>query len=110
MTKKLYEIKTYEGEFNYKERNEIVTGCAVNIDCSDPETLERFETLEEAKEAFKKYETVINGGYSGVAWVKEYWIEENVYDEDDEFVEGGDVIDVTELPYNPFQEEDEGNE
>ena len=106
---KKYEIIKTEKEFTYKERNDIETGCTTY---EDPEILASFETLDEAKEALKKYETETwigsSAHYNSLATIAEYSIQENEYDEDGEWISGGDVWDTTELPSNPF--DDAGDE
>ena len=101
---KKYEIiKTYN-EFTYRERERVKTGCTLWE--NNYEVLESFKTLDEAKEALQKYKTDVWEGsaYGGgsLAVITEYSIQENEYDEDGEWYAGGDVNDITELPYNPW--------
>ena len=62
--------------------------------------MEKFDTLEEAKKELKRYKTTIKeaSGNNGIFYVvTEYCIEENEYDEDDEWVAGGDVWEYSEM-------------
>ena len=76
--KKFEIIKTYN-EFTYKEREKVETGCTLYE--NDYEVLESFDTLDEAKEALKKYKTDVWKGsaYHGgsLAVITEYSIQEN---------------------------------
>ena len=96
MTK--YEIVMKRTEISFKDRKNIKEGCT--SDAQDPEQIKSFDTLEEAREVLKKYETSIrklsNHSLSYYK-VEEYMIEENEYDEDGEFISGGDIWGVTKM-------------
>lgn len=55
-----------------------------------PEILASYDTLKEAKEALKDYTSEIRD-MSGYNLITEYYIEENAYDEEGEWISGGDV-------------------
>ena len=100
---KKYEIVMKRAEIYYKERAKIKEGCT--MDCQEPETITSFETLEEAKEELKKYQTSIRElSNHGMMYflIEEYMVVENEYDEDGEWMAGGDVWAIT-----PMQEQDE---
>lgn len=56
----------------------------------EPERLGEFESLEKAEEELAKYETEISES-GGLFSVTEYMIQENEYDDEDEWIDGGDV-------------------
>lgn len=85
---KKYEIMKNSAEFNWKHRKEITTGCT--MDDVEPEKIGEFEELEEAEEELKKHKTEISES-GGLFSVTEYMIQENEYDEDGEWISGGDV-------------------
>ena len=85
---KKYELKKCSAEFTWKERKEIKEGCTMYD--VEPEKLGEFETLEKAEEELAKYKTEISDS-GGLFSVTEYMIQENEYDEDGEWIDGGDV-------------------
>ena len=100
---KKYEIVMKRAEISWKNRKSVKEGCT--MDCQEPEVIKSFETLEEAKEEFKKYQTSIRElSNHGMTYflIEEYMVEENEYDEDGEWMAGGDVWAIT-----PMQEQDE---
>lgn len=97
---KKYRIDKRMSEINYKNREDIRPGCT--CDDPEPEKVEEYETLEEAQEALKKYESSIYKFSSPIGTmyeVTEYAIQEIEYeDEDDEDSElYGDVYDFSEM-------------
>ena len=86
--KKKYELKKCSAEFTWKERKEIKEGCTMYD--VEPERLGEFESLEKAEEELTKYETEISES-GGLFSVTEYMIQENEYDDEDEWIDGGDV-------------------
>ena len=91
---KKYEIMKNSAEFNWKHRKEITTGCTV--DDVEPEKIAEFKELEEAEEELKKYKTEISES-GGLFSVTEYMIRENEYDEDGEWISGGDIWDFSDM-------------
>lgn len=82
-----FEIKKDNIEIKYKDRDQIKPGCTLDNMNSNPEILETYETKEEAIEALRKYKTEISKfSYSaGMMFdITEYYVEENVYDDDGE--------------------------
>ena len=100
---KKFEIVMKRAEIRYKERAKIKEGCTMGY--QEPETIKSFDTLEDAKEELKKYQTSIRElSNHGMAYfeIEEYMVEENEYDEDGEWIAGGDIWAIT-----PMQEENE---
>ncbi|WP_075679120.1 helix-turn-helix domain-containing protein [Roseburia sp. 831b] len=93
-TMKKFELIKKTVEISYKNRKEIQPGCA-EAD-TDPELLQSFDSLKDAKAALKKYKTDIKK-MSGYYLVTEYSVEENEYDEDGEFVSGTDIWCYSEM-------------
>jgi hypothetical protein len=69
------------------------------MDYQEPETIKSFDTLEDAKEELKKYQTSIRELNNGMTYflIEEYMVEENEYDEDGEWTAGGDVWAITPM-------------
>ena len=85
---KKYELKKCSAEFAWKERKEIKEGCTMYD--VEPERVGEFESLEKAEEELAKYETEISES-GGLFSVTEYMIQENEYDDEDEWINGGDL-------------------
>ena len=85
---KKYELKKCSAEFAWKERKEIKEGGTIHD--VEPEKIGEFESLEKAEEELTKYETEISES-GGLFSVTEYMIQENEYDDEDEWIDGGDV-------------------
>lgn len=79
-----YEIKKNNGQF--REENEAVESCTLQQRNQEPEVLEVFDTLEEAREALKKYKGSVEHVRNIIPFysVTEFYIEQNEYDEDGE--------------------------
>jgi hypothetical protein len=91
---KKFEIRKNTAEYSFRKRKNIHTGCTTEQQDQYPEVVEDFDGLEEAKEALKKYNSDIrktSGNVGTLYEVTEYYIEENVYDEDGEWISGGDI-------------------
>ena len=77
------------------EKN-ICEGCTLNFDWLYPECLKVFDNLEDARKELNNYLTEYkNSASTGKVNVTEYYIVENIYDEDGEFVSGGDIWDFS---------------
>ena len=85
---KKYELKKCSAEFAWKERKKIKEGCTMYD--VEPEKIGEFESLEKAEEELTKYETEISES-GGLFSVTEYMIQGNEYDDEDEWIDGGDV-------------------
>ena len=95
---KKYELVKRSAEINWKERKTIAPGCTMN----DPESekIKEFESLEEAQKELKNYKSDIHkmsGNIGTLYEVTEYMIEENEYDEENEWISGGDVWDFSDM-------------
>lgn len=100
-----FEIIKKTAEIRLKNINDIKEGAA--IDCEYPEVLEKFDTLEEAKEAFGKYESEIREFRNGKLTffdVTEYYLEESDCD-DDLPVPDIDVWGISPMKINVVDEE-----
>lgn len=79
-------------EIRYKNRNELREGCT--CDCEEPQKVAEFTTLEDAQEWLNKQATEIcefDSAIGTIFSVKEFVIQENEYDEDNEVVDYGDI-------------------
>ena len=97
---KRFEIRRNSIEVSWKNRKEIREGITLTADDQYPEIVVSFDTLDEAKAELQKYKSSIrelSGGAGKYYLVEEYYIEENSYDEDEEWVEGGDVWEFSKI-------------
>lgn len=87
--KKVYEIRE-----NGCECKRYYEGVTLDQDDQDPKILETFDNLEDALQALKNYKSthylyrVPAGPFYGVT---EIYVEEAIYDEEGEWVDGGNV-------------------
>ena len=116
MTK--YEIKTDRFEFRFGKYKASIPHASedeifawyMEETANDAKTVASFDTLEEARNEFKKHyadygNTRAVGGW--VCWLlvgELAGIEENEYDEDGEFIQGGGCYDVSAAPYEKEEE------
>jgi hypothetical protein len=91
---KKFEIVKTTAEISWKERDEIKEGCTMYD--VDPEKIASFGTKEEAEKELKKYKTDVCTSGS-LFTVEEFSIQENEYDEDDEWIGGGDIWKFTPM-------------
>lgn len=96
----------YKATREIKERciSEIVQGCAFFCDGVSEELIKSCDTLEEAKEVLARHNTDITT-YEGCYLVTEYCILPEIYDEDGEIVESGDIEEITEMKISVEDEE-----
>ena len=95
MTK--YKIVKTEAELYYKMRNKIKQGCT--LDNSFAETVKIFDTLEEAKIEFQKFNTDIweIKGNTGIWYlIDEYSLVKAEYDADSETI-NEDILDISKM-------------
>lgn len=95
---KKYELVKRSAEINWKERKSIAPGCTMND--PKPEKIKEFESLEEAQKELKNYKSDIrktSGNIGTLYEVTEYVIEENEYDDEGEWISGGDVWDFSDM-------------
>lgn len=97
-----YELKQDSIEVKYKNRKEIKPGIVLSSDYQEPELIESFETKEEALEAIKNYKSSIRRlSNAGMTYylVEEYYIEENLYDDEDpdEWLECVNILDYSKM-------------
>lgn len=97
------------------ELDEVLTrlGCPseldwINDECAwddiFSELVKSCDTLEEARETLKRYKTDITP-YDGCYLVTEYCVLPEIYDEDGEIVESGDIEEITEMKIGVEDEE-----
>lgn len=100
-----YEIKKGYEEVRWKDRKKIMPGIATQTE--EPELIAVFDTLEEAKEELKKYESIIwllSGGAGAYYGIWEYYIEENEYDEDGDWIDGGSIWEFSKMDLSKIAE------
>ena len=88
---KKFEIRKASAEI--RNRLDIAEGCARAID-EEPETMNTYDSIEEARKFLAGLKTSISELSSPIGryyLVEEFYIEENEYDEDGDWVSGGDV-------------------
>ena len=105
---KKYEIRKNTAEVKYRDRFDIKKGVTLFGNDQDPEVVETFDDLSEAREALLRYETSIcisNTAAGTMYSIEEYYIEENMYDEDGDWLSGGDVWDFTQMEIRVVEED-----
>ena len=96
-----YELIENTREVHYKDRAEIKKGCTRDQTDQNPEIIKSFDSKDEALEALKDYKSeILEFSSHGMIYfnVKEFYVEENVYDRDGEWISGGDVWEFSEMP------------
>ena len=115
---KKYEIKTDSFQFRFgTSRSSIPAMDAGEVfdaylqgSANEPDRETSFDTLAEAQEVFKRDYASYGSTYaekSNVFWILRgdvAWIEENDYDENGEFDQGGTVADFSAEGYEPEEE------
>jgi hypothetical protein len=97
---KRYDLNKKAVEIKFNDRAEIKEGCAAFAE-KDFETIKSFTDKAEALEALKAYQTEIrqlSGGAGAYYLVAEFYVEENEVDEDGEWLSGGDIWEISEMP------------
>lgn len=95
-----YEIRKNIREISYKKRAGIRVGCTLDQDNQDPEIIKSFDDKDDALNELKSYKSDIrklSGGAGAYYAVTEYYVEENEYDEDGEWVNGGVVWESSKI-------------
>lgn len=104
---KKYEIRRVDAEVALKDRKMIEPGMAqqYNIEKSgngDTDLIASYDSIEEAKADLKnrKSSVRLTSSFSSKYYlVEEYFIEENEYDEDGEWINGGDIWEYSEMEF-----------
>ena len=94
---KKFEIRKSSAEI--RNKLDIAEGCTYLID-EDPKIINTYDSIEEARKFLASLKTSISEYSSPIGKiysVEEYYIEENEYDEDGEWVSGGDVWDYSPI-------------
>lgn len=90
----VYELKKIRIEL--KNDKNIYKGITVdNIEDNDPEIIDVFKSKEEALKALSNKKSQKWIGASNLIIFEEFFIEENIYNEDDEWINGRDIIDIS---------------
>lgn len=95
-----YELRKNTREIRYKDKAEIKEGCTLNQDDMYPEIINSFDSREEALERLKDYKTEISDYHlaTGTYYsVTEYYVEENEYNEEGEWLSGGNIYDFSKI-------------
>lgn len=98
MTK--FEIKENTREISYENRTEIKAGCTLRQNNQEPIMIKSYDSKEQALEVLKEYKTDIRelSGTAGTYYsITEYYVEENEYDKDGEWVSGGDIWEFSKM-------------
>lgn len=110
----MYEIKTDRFEFSNPKKHwtsqtvdDIIEMYLGLYECNSPKLEAGFESLEEAKAEFESHYRNYGNTRETTGWAGMHllvgeiaFLEENEYDEDGEFDQGGDWIDWSVEPYN----------
>ena len=73
----------------------------------EPELIGSFEDKEEALAELRKYESDIRTFRTAIGTmylVTEFYVEENTYDDDGDFIEGGDIWDYSQMDLSKKQD------
>lgn len=105
MKKTIYEVMKVSREISYKNRNEICVGCTTknNNKLFIKPLNERFENKQDALDFLSKLESEVifrEGFVKPYYEVTEYFVEENVYNEWDEWLDGGDILAYSKMNFN----------
>ena len=93
-----------------KHLKDIYKGCTFCQNEYFPEIIKPYDNKEDAMKALESYETEIqrlSNGAGTFYQVTEYYVEENVYDEDGEWESGGDVWEFSEIPESEDEEDED---
>jgi len=101
----MYELVKNTGEYDWREKKNIHTGCTFEQDSYFPEILEKHPKKEDALNALKKYFSDIckmSGNAGPLYMVTEYAVQETLYDEDGNEFQTTDILEFAELPELDF--------
>lgn len=93
---KKFEVKKNIIEVPYKNRKEIRPGVTLSEKDQNPEIIISIDSLEEARKQLEKYKSSICK-MGSVFQITEYYIEENEYGEEHEWIGGGDIWNFSEM-------------
>ena len=89
---------------NECEVKKYCEGCTTDRDDTNPEPLKTFESKNEALKELKNYKTSVTD-FKSYCLVEEYYVEEQIQNEDGEFVDGGDIWDYSKLEGGEYVDE-----
>lgn len=94
-----FELKKTQGEV--KEKKDIFPGCAEGSPANESELVKSFGNKNDAEAALKDMTMEAEYDADRDVWkVTDYFIEANIYDDDGEWDDGGDICDFARLPEN----------
>ena len=105
---KKFDAYERNAEIKYKNRNELREGCA--CDCEEPQKVAEFKTLEDAQEWLNKQSIEIcefDSAIGTIFSIKEFFIQENEYDEDNEVVDYGYIWNISKMKIKVVDEDGE---
>lgn len=91
--KKVYELRKAHVELKNKEM--IYEGIVVDQCDYESDLIESFESSEEALKKLSTFKSEAWTGASNLVIFQEYYVEEAIYDEDDEWIGGGDILEFS---------------
>lgn len=97
---KRFDLMKSTREIMFKERFEIKEGCTFDQNNMYPIIIKVFETKKDALDMLKSYKTDIrelNCSAGTYFEVNEYYVEENEYDDDGEFVKSDGVLEFSSI-------------
>lgn len=102
-----YELRKATAEIKLSHKNEIKAGCTLVYHVTESRDIESeviatFGNIDDARKALEGYESTVSLDSSFASkfyMVTEYYIEENVYSEDGEWMHGGDVWDFSKMRF-----------
>lgn len=108
-TKNVFELRTCSAEIRILRNLDIINeGCTINSDLvgdSDPVIVKTFDTEDAALKALESYESSVDiYNHFGMLYAKvtEYWVEDAVYeideDGDEEWIDGGNWYTFSRMP------------
>lgn len=96
-----YQLQKNIEEYDEKEKNKIEEGCTFGGPDVEPEAIGDYTTEEAAKKALERYRSyVCKYTYGKNSWyvVEEYAIVVLQYDEDEGWLNTGDICEITAMP------------
>lgn len=93
--KKVYELKNAHIELKRKE--DIYKGITTDQDWFEPTLIATFDDKEEALSELSINTSYIRRGTRNLVIFEEYYVEEAIYDEEGDWIGGGDILDYSDL-------------
>lgn len=90
---------------NEGEVKRYYEGCTTDRSDTNPEVIKSFDNKNEALKELKKYKTSVTD-FKSYCLVEEYYVEEQIQNEEGEFVDGGDIWDYSKLEGSEYVDEE----